>query len=107
MAKEPSGFVADSEFALHLIRGVSLARLAHQKSSEKPFLQRQVRVIEDRASGDGELVITLFAVEELPCRRQFHNGAFASQTFRTIRPTQTNEQLTALFVGAKQVHNVN
>ena len=64
MAEIPCCLVADSKFPLHLICGVPLAGFAHQKSSNEPFRQGQVRVIKDRTSGHRELIITVFAVEQ-------------------------------------------
>jgi len=66
----PSGFVADTQHPLDLIGRHTLARLANQMGGNKPLEQGQVRVMEDRASGNAELVVTLFAVQELggqPC----------------------------------------
>jgi len=107
MAEIPCGFVADSEFALHLKCGVPLARFTDQQCSYKPLNQWQMRVIEDRASGYGELIITILAIEELLRRRQFRNFAVTAGAFRAIRPAQAVEQFAALFIGIKQVHHVN
>src|ERR1022692_2176132 len=60
MAEVPRGFVADSDGALHLVRGKPLTGLAEQMSSDEPLEQGQVGVVEDRASGHTELIVALF-----------------------------------------------
>ncbi|MGD0975100.1 MAG: hypothetical protein ABR866_13515 [Candidatus Korobacteraceae bacterium] len=107
MAEIPCCLVADSKFPLHLICGVPLAGFAHQKSSNEPFRQGQVRVIKDRTSGHRELIITVFAVEQLLRRRQLRNRTVTAGTLRRVRPTQAAKHFTAFFVGIKQIHHVN
>src|ERR1019366_6367336 len=57
MAQVPRRLVADSERALQLVGAHALAALVEQVCAEKPLPQRQVRVVEDRARRDAELVI--------------------------------------------------
>ena len=56
VAQVPRGLVADSERAVDLIRAHALTGFAEQVCCKKPLPQRQVRVMEDRASRDGELI---------------------------------------------------
>ena len=70
MTEIPCGFVADSQHPLNLVGRHSLARLTDQVGSYKPFEQGEMGVMEDGASGNTELIVTLFAVQELggqPC----------------------------------------
>ena len=56
VAEIPSSLVADTEGALNLIRGHSLARFAQQIGCKKPLPQREMGVIEDCSGGHGELI---------------------------------------------------
>ena len=56
MTEIPSSAIVDSQHSLQLICADTLAGLAHYESSKKPFCQRQVRIVEDRASSNGELI---------------------------------------------------
>jgi hypothetical protein len=66
-----------------------------------------MRVVEDRACGHAELVITIFAIEQLLRRRQFDCRRFASQAFNAAGPAKPDKKFAALFVGVEQVYNVN
>jgi len=52
----PSSPVVDSEPALELIRAHSLARLAENERSKEPLSKRQVRIAEEPARRNGELL---------------------------------------------------
>jgi len=100
MAEVPCGLIADAESALHLVRRKSLARFTDKQRSYKPFEQRKVRVMEDSASGNAELVVTLFAVQEFPGK----TGEFASiatGALRAERPTKSFEEFTAAIIGVE------
>lgn len=56
VAEIPCSPVVDSQHPLELIRRHALARLADEKHGKKPFRQRQVCIVEDRASSYGELI---------------------------------------------------
>ena len=107
MAEVPRCLIADSQGSLDLIRGHSLTRLAEQQCGEKPLLERQVRIIEDRAGSHGELIIAFLAVEKLLGGRQLGNWAFTAQAFNAIWPAQAHKQFAAFFIGIEQVYNVN
>src|SRR6266478_1994758 len=100
-------FVLAPDRALQLVSAHALFGFAEQKRSEKPLLQRQVRVIEDRASGDGKLVVAVLAVEQLLFGFQFYGGHLAAHTFNATGPAKAHEQLAALLVSIEQVNNVN
>lgn len=52
----PRGLVGDAEHSLNLVCGDAFARFGNQVRDEKPFRQRQVRVMKDRADRHRELV---------------------------------------------------
>lgn len=107
MAEIPSGFVADSECALDLAGGHSLFRFAEQERGEKPLVQGQVRVIENRASGDGELVVATLAVVERLFGFQFDSGHLAARALRASRPAQTGEHFAAFIISREQGVYIN
>lgn len=107
MAEIPCRLVANSECALDLVRRHALACFTEEQRSEKPFLQGQMRVVEDRACCDAELIVAFFAIEQLLGGCQFTNCPFAAQTLDAIGPAQTHKQLPAFFIGIEQVYNVN
>lgn len=111
MAEIPCGlvraFVISPDRALELKGAHPFFSLAEQQRRKKPLLQGQMGIVEDRASGDSELIITALAVEQLLDCFQFHNRAFAAHAFNAVRPAQTNQQFAAFVVGVEQVYNVN
>ena len=56
VAQVPCCAIVDSEHSLKLVCRDSLARLAHDVGPKEPFSQRQVRIVKDRASRNGELI---------------------------------------------------
>jgi len=100
-------FVLPPDRALELQCAHALLGFAEQERSKKPLLQGEMGVIEDCASGDGELIVAFLAVEELFRRLQFHDRALAAQAFRPIRPAQADQQFAAPFVRIEKVYNVN
>ena len=108
VAKIPSCLVAsDSERALNLTSGHSFFRFAEQQRSEEPFRKRQVRVIEDRASHDAELIIAILTVVERPFGFQFCGGHVAARAAHAFRPAQTGQEFTALFIGREHGVYIN
>lgn len=107
MAEIPRGLVADSESALDLISRHSLARFAKQQCGEKPFLQGQMRIVEDRVCSYSELIIAGLAVEQLLGRGEFHDRAMTPETLDASGPAQAHKQLAAARIGIKQIDYVN
>src|SRR5436309_3017428 len=99
MAEIPSRLIAHSDRALNLAGRHTLLRFAEQVSSQKPLLKRQVRIVEYGAGSDGELIVTVFAVEELLVGFQLDHRPFAAQAFWDIRPAEMDEQGAALISG--------
>lgn len=107
MAEIPCGFVAHSERALDLVGAHALACFAEEQGSEKPFLQRQMRIVKDRAGRDAELVVAFLAIEQLLGRRQLGHWTFASQALNSVWPAEAHKKFAAFFVGIEQIDNVN
>src|SRR6185312_5622684 len=107
MAEIPCGLIADSQSSLDLVSTHSLAGLAEQERGKEPLLQRQMRIIEDRASGDAELIVALFAVEQLLCSRKLYGSHLTAQALNAVRPAQAHQKLSAFVVGIEQVNYVN
>ena len=103
VAEIPSGFVADSQGALQLISRHPFAALTEQVRAQIPLPQRQVRIVEDRASHDGELIVAgiaviLKAIGDLGCITA------ARRAGRAIRPAQMFERLSAGVIVAELVN---
>ena len=56
-------------------------------SSDEPLQERQVGVMEDRASGDSELVVALFAVQQFSGEAGGF-ASFAAWALETERPAE-------------------
>ena len=108
MAQIPRCFIgADAERALNLASGHPLFRFAEKERSGEPLLKRQVRVIENRASRHGKLIVTLFAVEQMLFSFELHDGQLATQAARPFWEAQAREQFTALGIGGEHGVYVN
>ena len=106
MAKIPSSLIAHPNGTLDLVSGDSLARFAEQQCHHEPFRQRKMRVMEDRAGSDRELVIALSAVEQLVAGNKPDNFlSVAAWAFGTVGPAQTLKQFTALLIGREHLSN--
>lgn len=103
VAQIPRCFVsADSERALNLAGRHTLFGFAEEKGCSKPRCERQVRIVENAPSGDGELVVTVFAVEQMLFGFQFDHGAFAAQAARAFREAQARQKLAALGISREE-----
>lgn len=98
MAEIPCSFVAHSNRSLNLAGRHSLLGFAEQQGSHEPLCQWQVRVIEDRASGHGKLVVTVFAVEKFLLGFKFRSGLLAARALDAKRPAETAQHFAASFV---------
>lgn len=98
---------SESECALNLASRHALFGFAEQQRSEKPFCEWQVGIVEDRASGHRELVVTLFAVVESLFGFEFRCVHVASRAADAFRPAQTSKHLAALFIGRKHGVYIN
>ena len=84
--------------ALDLHCAHALLGFAEQQRSEEPLLQGKMAIIENRAGGNGELVIAALAVEQLLGGFEFDGGHLAARAFNTVRPAQPDKQFAATFV---------
>ena len=107
MAEIPCGLVAHAERALNLTGRHSLLCFTEQERGKEPLCQRQVGVIENRAGGDGKLVVAILAVEELLFGVEFDSGHLAARALRASGPAQPRQQLAALLVCREQGVYVN
>lgn len=99
MAEIPRGLVADSDGPLNLAGRHPFLSLTKKQCGHEPFRQWQVGVIEDRASRHGELIVTVFAVEQFLVGFQFNRGLLAARALNASGPAETAQQFTAPLVG--------
>jgi hypothetical protein len=108
MAEIPCRSVAsDSERALNLASGHTFLRFTEKQNSDEPFIQRQMAVIENRSSRNGELVVAILTVENLLLGLKFYNWHLAAQALRAFGPAQSDKQLAALCIGRKHGIYIN
>lgn len=107
MAEKPRCFVAHSDRALNLAGGHAFLRFTEKMRREKPLGEWEVRIVKHGAGCNGELVVTVFAVEELLVGVEFDHGAFTAQAARSFREAEPHKQLAALIFGAKQGVYIN
>jgi hypothetical protein len=65
VAEVPRRFVTDAKGSFDLVGRHSLARLAKQVDSGKPFDEWKVRIVENAACGHGKLVVAFLAVKDV------------------------------------------
>lgn len=107
MAEVPRGFIAHSNGSLNLTGRNTFLRLTEQKSRKKPCFEREMRIVENRARRDRELIVAILAIEELLVGFQFDRWHFAARAFRAGRPAEPDQQFAALVIGRKQSVYVN
>jgi hypothetical protein len=107
MAQVPSGLVAHSERPLNLTGGYALFCFTEQKRRSKPLFKRQMRVIENRSGCNGELIVTVLAVEKLFICVEPYDWPFASDTLRASGPAKTCEQFAAPLFGREHMLHIN
>ncbi len=107
MAEIPRRLVAHSDRALNLAGRHSFLCFTEKMCGEKPLSECEVRIVEYGAGRDGELVVAVFAVEELLFGIQLDHWPFATEALWAFREAETNQEFTALIFGAKQSVYVN
>ena len=106
MAEIPCCLVtSDSKGALNLAGRNSFLRLAEKESRHEPTHKRQMRIVEDSASGHAKLVLTVFAVEEMLFGFEQRDWPLTTQATWPFREAQPGEQFAAL--GIRREHRVN
>jgi hypothetical protein len=98
---------SDSQRPLHLTSRHALLGFAKQQGSEEPFIQGEMAVIENSSSGDGELVVALLAVKQLPLGLKLNDWHFAAQTLDAFGPAKSDKHLSALFIGREHGVYIN
>lgn len=108
MTEIPRRLVAsESKRALNLASGNAFLGFAEKQRGREPLEQRQVRIVKHGPNGHAELIVTIFAVEQLFFGFQFDHVAFAAQALRAFREAQANEQFAALVFGPKHLMDIN
>jgi len=100
-------FMQTPDRALELVSTHAFLGFTKQQRREKPLLQWQMGIVEDRSSRDGELIVAILAVEELLRGLQFDDRHLAARALRAIWPAQPDKNLAAFFVSVKKVDNVD
>jgi hypothetical protein len=106
VAEIPCGLIAHAQHPLDLIRGHSLAGFAQQVSSDEPFFQREMGVIEDGSDQYRVLIIAGEALKQSARLEPCIIGALASWALDTVRPAKASENFAALFIGSEHILNV-
>ena len=107
VAEIPRGFVRDFDCPADLICGNSFFGFDHQIDGEKPFPDRQVRVVENRSAGDRKLIAALVAIVLVALRDCGNAFRFAARTLNAIRPFQFGKILSAFFASAESLDQIN
>lgn len=107
MAQMPSGLVSDVQRPLDLQCGDSLFAFGHQVDRQKPFLQRQVAIVEDRASGNGKVILATVAMKLFPFRYFGNLFAITARAINAIRPARKLKTLPAFFIRAELLNELH
>jgi hypothetical protein len=107
VAEVPCCFVAHSDRALNLASGHAFLCFAEEMRGKKPFAEREMGIIENRAGSDGELIVTVLAVEQLLFSFKLDHWTLATQAFRAIGPAETDQKLAALVFSREQDVYIN
>ena len=107
MAEVPRGLVAHAKGTFDLVGTHALTCFTEQQRGEKPLLEGQVGVIEDRAGCNAKLIVAIIAVEELLLGGEFDGRLLATWALNAIGPAQAHEQFAAFVVGVEKVHYIN
>src|SRR6202035_332994 len=100
VAEVPSRLVANTHSSLNLTSRHPLLGLAQKESSQEPFPQRQMRVMEDRPRRCAKLVMAAITVK-LRAVCNWRGFRLAARALRTIWPAQFFDNHTALFIRTK------
>lgn len=98
-------FVLPPEGALELHCAHTLLGFTQQKSGEKPDWQWKVRVMEDRAARNRELVLTTNTLIAGIFFQARHASVIAARAHNAFRPAQALQQLTT--AGISGIHFIN
>src|SRR6185437_10784686 len=99
MQHKPRRLLRDAESATHLIRAKSIAAIHEHPQSDKPLVQSDRRILENRSDLDGELLCAFLALPSLLRGKIVVLAMTALRTDRAIGPAQLGNRVNAgLFV---------
>jgi hypothetical protein len=101
VAEIPRRLVGNSQNALELIGAHPFLGLAKKVNAQEPLPQRQVRVIEDRSSSDGELIAACVAIKLAALYDLRDLYRFATWAHNRVGPAECFEVFAALVLGTK------
>ena len=101
MAEIPCRFVGHAESPLELIGAHALLGLAEQVDAQEPLPQRQMGIVEDRASGHGELIAALVAVKLVALYDLRDIDGLATWAHNRVGPAKRLKVLAALVFAAE------
>jgi hypothetical protein len=106
MAEIPSRPIIDSQHSFKLIGGHALARLADEEHGDKPLRQGEMRIVEDRASSNGELIAARFGIAVILVTFKDRGEAFAAALWAaySFGPAQVLKVIAALLVITKTLY---
>lgn len=104
----PRGLIpADFQDALNLECGDAFLRFAHDECGDEPLGQREVRIVENRSGGDGELSVARRAAQHrFPVHHAGDIFAIALRAGGAFWPTQPFEVLAALDFAVELRHKL-
>src|SRR5207249_8326857 len=91
MAQIPCCLIGDVDSALNLKRRHALLRFGHEVDRQKPFRQRKMSIVKDRATRYRKLIATCVAVVLIAL--DYIRDAFrlAARTSHAFRPAQSRK----------------
>ena len=107
VAEIPRCFVGDFDRSTNLISRNSFFGFDHQVDRQKPFPERQVRIVEDRTASDRKLITALVAIVLVALRDCRNAFRFAARTLNAIRPFQFDHIRATLFICTETLNQVD
>ena len=107
MAEIPGCLVADTDRTLDLVGADALLGLDHQIDGDEPLPERELRVVEDRARGDGEAVAAVVAIELVACCDLGDGAGTATRASYAVGPAQLFQVFPASIFGAEPLNETH
>src|SRR2546423_8129443 len=104
VAEIPCGFVGHAKRALELQSRHTFFSFAHQIDGQKPFSQRQVRVVKDSVNFDGELIAASITGEQAALVHARKLLRLATKTLYSVRPAKMFKVYATGFFIAEPLH---
>lgn len=96
---------SDSESSLNLAGRNTFLRFAEEQRRHEPTQEGQMGIVEHSARCDGELVVTVFAVEQSLFGFELNDGRLAAEAARSLWEAKPSEQFAAL--GIRREHGID